>query len=232
MRDEDHAGVDRARACPRATRSSRCRGGSSARRGSSRSGCEASARASEARVSSPPEKRRQRPLEIGVGEAEPTRRPRRPGRASRSRRRARAAPARARSGRSVALVVVAGGHPALERAQLVLEADEVGRAGEHVLAQRRGLARRRPLVVQRDAAPCSHASSPPSIDDLAGQRAQQRRLPGSVGPASASRSRRSTLNETPSKSGVPESSLRRLEAVRSGHGRRIQARARRHDQLA
>ena len=38
---------------------------------SSRSGCEASARASEARVSSPPENVDERPVEVVVGEAEP-----------------------------------------------------------------------------------------------------------------------------------------------------------------
>ena len=43
-------------------------------------------------------------------------------------------------------------------------------------------------------------------------------FPAPFGPASASRSRRSTLNETPSKSGSPESSLRRFEAMRTATG--------------
>ena len=38
-------------------------------------------------------------------------------------------------------------------------------------------------------------------------------LPAPFGPESETRSRRSTLNETPSKSGSPDSSLRRLVAV-------------------
>ena len=40
-------------------------------------------------------------------------------------------------------------------------------------------------------------------------------LPAPFGPASASRSRRSTLNETPSKSGSPDSSFRSADAIRT-----------------
>jgi hypothetical protein len=44
-------------------------------------------------------------------------------------------------------------------------------------------------------------------------------LPAPFGPDSETRSRRSTLNETPSKSGSPESSLRRLVAVTTAMGK-------------
>ena len=43
-------------------------------------------------------------------------------------------------------------------------------------------------------------------------------LPAPFGPESDMRSRRSTLNDTPSKSGSPESSLRRLVAVTTAMG--------------
>src|SRR5262249_50607570 len=46
--------------------------------------------------------------------------------------------------------VVAGRHGLLEPSQLLLDGDEVGGAGEDVLAQRDAALERRPLVVQRD----------------------------------------------------------------------------------
>src|SRR5690348_14731892 len=64
-------------------------------------------------------------------------------------------------------------------------------------------------------APFSHARSPPSS---VSSRASARRsvvFPAPFGPASASRSRRSTLNETPSKRTSPENSLRSADAIRT-----------------
>ena len=120
--------------------------------GSSRSrmsGCDASARASDARVSSPPENVR----------------------SGRSRSSSVKPSPRTNDGGAVAPVVAAGvlelrlrlgvaaerrrpvvaaGHRPLERAKLVLDRREVGGAGEHVVAERAAALRRRPLVVERD----------------------------------------------------------------------------------
>src|SRR6476661_3696668 len=46
-------------------------------------------------------------------------------------------------------------------------------------------------------------------------------LPAPFGPASATRSRRSTLNDTPSNSGSPENSLRRLDAITTATAVRV-----------
>ena len=130
---------------------------------SSRSGSPPSARASDARVSSPPENVVERPVEV-ARRAKP--RPRSDGRlrgrASRSRRRARAAPAPRRSaaasrrrGRRRPSPPRAGAAPPRARRRSA-------RAGEDVLAQRQAALERRPLVVQRDARrPSANASSPP-----------------------------------------------------------------------
>src|SRR3954468_9569904 len=59
------------------------------------------------------------------------------------------------------------------------------------------------------------ASSPSSRDTCPASPRSSVVLPAPFGPASASRSRRSTLNETPSKSTLPESSLRREDAMRT-----------------
>src|SRR5213076_3247950 len=61
--------------------------------------------------------------------------------------------------------------------------------------------------------PFSRASSPPSSETWPASARSSVVLPAPFGPASASRSRRSTLNETPSKRTLPESSLRREDAI-------------------
>ena len=152
VRDEDDGGVDRLQRRARATRgcsTSRWLVGSSR---SSRSGSPPSARASEARVSSPPEN------------------------VSSGRSRSSSAKPRPRSDRVDALapgvaagvleprlrlgvaaerrgLVVAAGHRLLEPRELLLGRDQVAGAGERVLAQRQSPLERRPLVVQRDARP-------------------------------------------------------------------------------
>ena len=164
---------------------------------SSRSGCEASAR----RERGPRQlAARERRRAAGRGRRRRTRargRPRRPGRASRSRRRARAWPARSRSGRIVRASWAPAAIACLELAQLLPRA-RPGRPCRR--ARTRGAAalarRRRPLVVERDARPLLPR-------ELA---ALERHLPASgpaaasscrrrSAPASASRSRRSTLND-------------------------------------
>jgi hypothetical protein len=76
--------------------------------------------------------------------------------------------------------VVATGHCLLQRPQLVLEGDEVGRAGERVLAQRQAALQRRPLVVQGDPRSFREGELPGGDARLSGQHAEQRRLPGAV----------------------------------------------------
>ena len=102
---------------------------------SSRSGPPASARASEARVSSPPEKVSRPRSRSRVGEAEAAQHgsgvvaPAVAARVLEPRLRLAVAPERLRA-------VIAGGHRLLEAAQLALGLDQVGRARERVLAQR------------------------------------------------------------------------------------------------
>ena len=74
MRDQDHRRVDARSDSARATPATRCRGGWWARRAAAGRASTASARASEARVSSPPEKLDERPVELGAVEAEPAQR--------------------------------------------------------------------------------------------------------------------------------------------------------------
>src|ERR687897_3078573 len=72
-------------------------------------------------------------------------------------------------------------------------------------------------------APFSQASSPPasSVSPIKARRSVV--LPAPFGPASASRSRRSTLKETPSNSGSPESSFRSADAIRTATPVRVVA---------
>src|SRR5262249_9474971 len=71
--------------------------------------------------------------------------------------------------------------------------------------------------------PLAKASEPPCTSVSPASIRSSVVLPAPFGPASARRSRRSTLNETPSKSTAPESSLRRLVAIRTAMPPRIQA---------
>src|SRR5690242_1123543 len=66
--------------------------------------------------------------------------------------------------------------------------------------------------------PFANASSPPWISLSPTSIRSSVVLPAPFGPESASRCRRSTVNETPSNSSDPASSLRRLEAVTTGIG--------------
>ena len=118
--------------------------------------------------------------------------------------------------------VVAGGHRLLEPAQLALGLDEVGRARERVLAQREAARRRGGRwSCSATRAPFSQASSPPasSVSPISARSSVV--LPAPFGPASASRSRRSTLNETPSKSGVAGELLAERGCDQDRHALRV-----------
>src|SRR5689334_9122955 len=66
--------------------------------------------------------------------------------------------------------------------------------------------------------PFANASSPPWISLSPTSIRSSVVLPAPLGPESASRCRRSTVNETPSNRSEPASSLRRLDAVTTGIG--------------
>ena len=79
-------------------------------------------------------------------------------------------------------IVAAAGHRRFERAQLVLQRDQVGRAGQRVLAQRQALLQRRALVVQRDARALRERDLACGHVRLSREHAQQGRLASAVGP--------------------------------------------------
>ena len=125
--------------------------------------------------------RLQRPVEVGVGEAEPAH--------DRARAVAPVVAARvleagldSRVAAEHRRVVVARRHRPLEPAQLLLERDEVGGAREDVLAQRQLAVERRPLVVERDPRALLQHDLAALQRGLARDRAQQRRLPRAVRP--------------------------------------------------
>ena len=201
------------RARARATRGSRRRGGWSARRGGAGRG-RRRARGRARRASA----RRPRTCAAAGRGPRPRSRGRAGPRSARSRQRvaARVLEPRLRLGVAVErrLVVVALGHRLLEPPELVLERDEVARAGEHVLAQASAPARAAAAGrAARRASPSANASSPPCFSVSPARIRSSVVLPAPFGPESATRSRRSTENETPSKRTVPASSLRRLDAM-------------------
>ena len=77
-------------------------------------------------------------------------------------------------------VVVARRHRPLEPAQLVLHRREIGRAGEHVLAQGPVALGRRALVVERDPRALLPGELAALQRHLARERAEERGLPGAV----------------------------------------------------
>ena len=147
---------------------------------SSRSGFEVSARASEARVSSPPEKPCERAVELLAVEAEAAQRDARRCRASGSRRRARAAPAPG-VGVERRLGGVALGHPPLELGELGLDLRRSSEPRGDVLAQGPALARRA-LVVEGDARAALERDRARVEAGLADDRPQQGRLAAAVAP--------------------------------------------------
>ena len=128
----------------------------------------------------PARERRERPLEVAVGEAEPP-------------ERARHALAPAVPAGVVEpclclgiplerrLPVVAARHRLLERAQLLL-GREAGRAGEGVVPQDHVRVARRALIVERQPGTLLEGELPAVEVGLAGQHPQERRLAGAVRP--------------------------------------------------
>ena len=72
------------------------------------------------------------------------------------------------------------GHRGLEPSELLLGRDQVARAGERVLAQRKSALERRALVVQRDPRAFLECELAAVQVGLAGQDPEQGRLPGPV----------------------------------------------------
>ena len=154
---------------------------------SSRSGSPASARPSDARVSSPPEKVSSlRSSTDVVLEAEPVQRrerPLAPGVAAGVLERG----LRVGVGGQRRLLVVAVGHALLELAPArASSAISSGRPGEHVVAQRHLAFARRALVVQRDLRALGEHELATVDRRLARDHPQQRRLAGAVASGQAS----------------------------------------------
>ena len=146
---------------------------------SRRSGSPASARPSDARVSSPPEN-------VSSGRSKSSSRkpsPRSP-EAARSRQSQPPAcssrPCASAYRRSVAGSWSAARHRRLERPQVVFERDQVRGAGQRVLAQRQPLLQRRALVVERDPRALREGDLAGGHARLAHEHAEQRRLPRAV----------------------------------------------------
>ena len=78
--------------------------------------------------------------------------------------------------------VLARRHRLLELPQLLLDRDEIGGAGEDVVAQRQPALQRGALVVERDARALRERELAAVHLALAGEHAQQRRLAGAVRP--------------------------------------------------
>ena len=146
---------------------------------SSRSGSPASARASDARVSSPPEN-------VSSGRSSSASRNPSPRSTEAARSRQSHPPAcSSRAGRLAVApqcrgIVRAGSHRLLEAAQLFLDRGQVGGAGQRVLAQRQAAPAWRALVVERDAHVLRERELAALQRRLAHERAQQRRLAGAV----------------------------------------------------
>ena len=146
---------------------------------SSRSGSPASERASDARVSSPPENE-------SSGRSSSASRNPSPRSTDEARSRQSQPPACSRRAGRVAVtaqrrgVVGSVGHRLLEAAQLLLDRDEIGRAGQCVLAQGQPTTARRALVVERDPRTLGERELAALQRGLADERAQQRRLARSV----------------------------------------------------
>ena len=160
---------------------------------------------------------RELPVEVGVAEAEPAQHRGRRGRASSTRPRARAAPAPRRSG--AASRRRARRAPSPPRAAAAPARSRRGRPRPRART-RAASGRGRAAGAGRGARPSrpsASAISPPWIvvSPMIARRSVV--LPAPFWPASARRWPRSTENETPSKSGSPASSLRRLDAIRDRH---------------
>ena len=123
--------------------------------------------------------------------------------------------------------VVAARHRLLEPAQLALGVDQVGRAREGVLAQREAAER---AAAAGRAAPRARPSPRRARRPRARSRRSARGAASSCRRRSGRRARagraRSTLNETPSKSGSPENSLRSAGCDQDCHGSKGSAAAR------
>ena len=119
--------------------------------------------------------RRELAIEVGVAETEPAQHRRRP-----VAPRPAAAVLQPGLGLRVPAqrpgIVRSGRHRLLQRAELGLDRDQVGGAGQRVLAQREVAIARRPLVVERDPRSLGERELATLERRLARERAQQRRL--------------------------------------------------------
>ena len=80
------------------------------------------------------------------------------------------------------LVMGTAGHRLLQRGELGLDGDQLGCAGEDVVAQGQGAIAGRPLIVQGDLGPLGEDQLAEVNRRLPGEHPQQRRLPRAVAP--------------------------------------------------
>ena len=116
------------------------------------------------------------------------------------------------------VVVDAARHRLLELAELLLDPDEVGGAGERVLAQRQAAVARRALVVQRDPRALLQRDLPALDRRLADDRPQQRRLAGAVLAGERQPLAAVDRERDPVEEGIPGELLAEVGGDQDGHG--------------
>ena len=117
--------------------------------------------------------------------------------------------------------MIARRHRLLEPAQLLLDRDEIGGAGEDVLAQREASLQRRALVVQRDARALRERELAAVDLGLAGEHAQERRLAGAVRAAERDALATLHLERHAVEEQAPGQLLAEARCDDDGHGLRV-----------
>ena len=117
--------------------------------------------------------------------------------------------------------MIACGHRLLESPQLTLDRNEVGGAGEDVLAQRQPALQRRALVVERDARALGERELAAVDLGLAGEHAQEGRLAGAVGTAERDTLATLHLERDAVEEDAPGELLAQVRCDHDGHALRV-----------
>ena len=115
------------------------------------------------------------------------------------------------------LVVGAPGHRPFQARELLLGRDQVGRAREHVVAQRQSALERRALVVERDPRALLEGQLAALDRRLAGEHPEQRRLAGAVRPGERQAVAALELEGDPVEEGVAGELLAEVGCDQNGH---------------
>ena len=121
--------------------------------------------------------------------------------------------------------VLARRHRLLQLPQLLLDGDEIGGAGEDVVAQRQPPLQRRPLVVERDARALREGELAAVHLALAGEHAQQRRLAGAVRPGQRDALAALDLEGNPVEKHVSGKLFSEIGSNDDGHAHRLERNA-------